>query len=474
MTTASMTTTSEKNTLSMTTTSSTTTTSTTRRGSMTMDERSQEADQVGQEVSSSDAKRDSNMSELPSSPPAMDSPPVDSQTHVIQLPAADNKKKSESVAAVLPVTIVEVGDSDDSSSSKSFHSATAADATTCTGIMTAGTEARIRRRSLCSLPGRFFAFIVSVIRVIVIIVQNLYHVPTYLFFNWVFFYPIYFFHPSLFNSIENFLYNICLYTVGSWSWSGNIQVIECGDDLYRIRNTPTGVAYGSNGNNNCHLSNSQANQNSNHQLNHHNSVNHMMNQTCKDFASNDRVSTLIEIPSSPEKTNTSQAKNDVPSKDPGFNPNRKFNRHESSEWSEKGCESKGRILLLANHQSTCDVPLMFQALASRAKYVLLWVMDFQFKYSHFGLVSCTHGDYFITPKTFVKNELTKHCLSNPDKDLIILFPEGMCSCSLNSLSLFFTQTHLSHSTRQQEAFGTKDCNRVRVMRRKKAGRCFNT
>jgi hypothetical protein len=88
--------------------------------------------------------------------------------------------------------------------------------------------------------------------------------------------------------------------------------------------------------------------------------------------------------------------------------------------------SKGRILLMANHQCTSDVPLMFQAFMAKAKYVLLWVMDYQFKYTNFGVVSVTHGDYFITPKTFVKSELTKHCLSNPDKDLIVLFPEGIC------------------------------------------------
>lgn len=84
-----------------------------------------------------------------------------------------------------------------------------------------------------------------------------------------------------------------------------------------------------------------------------------------------------------------------------------------------------KVLLMANHQSTGDVPLMFQAFSTSNHYILLWIMDHQFKYTNFGVVSATHGDYFIKPRNFVKSELTKHCLNAPEKDMILLFPEGM-------------------------------------------------
>lgn len=312
-------------------------------------------------------------------------------------------------------------------------------------------DQRHDQKRMCCLPYGLcllFSIVYSIIRVFAILVQNLYHVPTYLFFTWVFLYPIYFFRPPLFNWIENWLYSVCLYTVGSWSWFANIQVVECGDDLYRIRESPAGVVYGTGtGNNNRFANSANATQTtspdsptdcrpsdgSQNHLHHHNSVNHMMNQMSKDqhFSSMDRISALIEMPSpvveSGNPTDTCKGMHALTS--PAASPlhaGRKFQRPLSLD-SVAGSDlsSRGRILLMANHQSTSDVPLMFQALVCKAKYVLLWVMDYQFKYTHFGIISGTHGDYFITPKTFVKNELTKHCLSNPDKDLIILFPEGL-------------------------------------------------
>jgi hypothetical protein len=328
------------------------------------------------------------------------------------------------------------------------------------------------RTRMCGVPYGIcliLSILYSTIRVTGILVQNMYHVPTYLFFTWVFLYPIYFFRPSLFNWIENWLYSVCLYTVGSWSWLANIQVVECGDDLYRIRDCPAGVDYGSGGNNNRFSDSTNvtqstvspdspdrrvsdgSNQHVNHNLHHHNSVNHMMNQMSKDhqqYSSIDRISALIEMPSPAvvDNSNTGEqncekgmhALKSHPVSPSPLHVGRKFKRANSLDSDlSSSSSSRGRILLMANHQSTSDVPLMFQAFVARAKYVLLWVMDYQFKYTHFGIISGTHGDYFITPKTFVKNELTKHCLSNPEKDLIILFPEGESHDRRSRVSLRF-------------------------------------
>lgn len=85
-----------------------------------------------------------------------------------------------------------------------------------------------------------------------------------------------------------------------------------------------------------------------------------------------------------------------------------------------------RLLVMANHQSTADVPLMMQAFTSRSEYILLWVMDVVFKWTNFGLVSQTHGDYFINTKAYRPGKLLKHCTGEYAKlkNMLIVFPEG--------------------------------------------------
>ena len=330
--------------------------------------------------------------------------------------------------------------------------------------------------SICSRLLFIVGWMYSVFRLLFVILQNLYHIPTYLFFNWIVFYPIYFFIPKWFLWLENFTYNLCLYTVASWSWMADIQVIECGDDIFALKdelnaaakrekkrllknrkhdnhvkrprdliykekvasevsspvstnssvlspqqqqslgnNNTSSIEEGHLGNNSLPRSQNTAIHSSIHSLNAKNSEN-MQNRTSTtliDVASLDRTRDCLDSHPNDKGKVYSSKKLSSP-----------LTPSSSSVSILSSMPSNGRVLLMANHQCTSDVPLMFQSLMSRAKYVLLWVMDFQFKYTNFGVVSGTHGDYFITPKTFVKSELTKHCLSNPDKDLIILFPEG--------------------------------------------------
>lgn len=59
-------------------------------------------------------------------------------------------------------------------------------------------------------------------------------------------------------------------------------------------------------------------------------------------------------------------------------------------------------------------------------------------------VSATHGDYFIKAKFFKKSELTKHCSKFPDKELIILFPEGLLLfCHISRVHTMFIRRVLS-------------------------------
>ena len=90
-------------------------------------------------------------------------------------------------------------------------------------------------------------------------------------------------------------------------------------------------------------------------------------------------------------------------------------------------DPNARLLIIANHQSTADVPLMMQAFTSKSEYNLLWVMDSVFKWTNFGLVSQTHGDFFLNTKAYKNGALLKHCIKSYArlKNLVVLFPEGL-------------------------------------------------
>ena len=54
-------------------------------------------------------------------------------------------------------------------------------------------------------------------------------------------------------------------------------------------------------------------------------------------------------------------------------------------------------LMMVNHQSTADVPVMMYALQNKGNVLnnLMWIQDVMFKYASFGWVSYIHGDFFI-------------------------------------------------------------------------------
>lgn len=56
-----------------------------------------------------------------------------------------------------------------------------------------------------------------------------------------------------------------------------------------------------------------------------------------------------------------------------------------------------RTLILVNHQSTADVPLMMTTFSSKPGVLpnIMWIMDRVFKYTNFGIVSLIHEDFFI-------------------------------------------------------------------------------
>lgn len=62
------------------------------------------------------------------------------------------------------------------------------------------------------------------------------------------------------------------------------------------------------------------------------------------------------------------------------------------------CQMKNtRTLLIANHQSTADVPLLMACFSAKPDVLpnIMWIMDRVFKFTNFGVVSVLHQDFFV-------------------------------------------------------------------------------
>lgn len=57
-----------------------------------------------------------------------------------------------------------------------------------------------------------------------------------------------------------------------------------------------------------------------------------------------------------------------------------------------------RTMVIANHQSTADVPLMMASFNAKPNILpnIMWIMERLFKYTNFGIVSLIHQDFFIS------------------------------------------------------------------------------
>lgn len=70
-----------------------------------------------------------------------------------------------------------------------------------------------------------------------------------------------------------------------------------------------------------------------------------------------------------------------------------------------------RTLVIANHQSTGDVPILMTTFNTKPNVLpnLMWIMDRVFKFTNFGIVSVLHQDFFIvsvSAKFLLKNAYT--------------------------------------------------------------------
>ncbi|VDM97041.1 unnamed protein product [Thelazia callipaeda] len=109
-----------------------------------------------------------------------------------------------------------------------------------------------------------------------------------------------------------------------------------------------------------------------------------------------------------------------------------YDVYEYGDDVEKFCVNE-RIILMCNHQSTADVPVLMTILQSKgvASRKTLWLMDVMFRWTPFGIIGQMHGDYFIRQgKATREKELIRlkdhlrKVFWDRDRHWVILFPEG--------------------------------------------------
>lgn len=301
-------------------------------------------------------------------------------------------------------------------------------------------------------------FMYGIIRFIGIIVQNIYCVSSYLVLSWIALFPISWIRSDLYSRAENYLYNSLLFIVSSWSMAAGIAVVETGDDFKHLIEEPdtqmnkdASLTRQSNGhsggikdhiyrskcNSKLKLENNEAKQSiiNSSDIGRKLSVNQSSNRTTLNKNKNDlnRTNDKGTTTSCPKNSINNNNENsfckelkacgDARSQDEMNNTSRNdLNKPISS--SLRSIQKKPRILLLCNHISTADVPLIMQSFSTLINPYILWVLDAQFKPTNFGLVCISHGDFFITKDSFTDGSLRDQVLKHPDRNLLVLFPEG--------------------------------------------------
>lgn len=266
-------------------------------------------------------------------------------------------------------------------------------------------------------------FVYGIVRFIGIVIQNIYCVSSYLVLSWILLLPIGWVRSDLYSRAENYLYNSLLFIVSSWSMAAGATIVEAGEEFKHLIEEPQDLKTQNNELTN-HVYNRKKEQKSIPAKIRYSdtskSVNSCFNQ------SGDAITILNEAKNDLKRTNNCDATPTCPTRiNNNNNNNEKFIRNLSNDIEpRKNYQKKPRILLLCNHISTADVPLMMQAFSTLTNQSLLWVLDAQFKPTNFGLVCMSHGDFFIAKDSFTDGSLRDQVLKHPDRNLLVLFPEG--------------------------------------------------
>lgn len=97
------------------------------------------------------------------------------------------------------------------------------------------------------------------------------------------------------------------------------------------------------------------------------------------------------------------------------------------------CSFDDRTLIICNHQSTADVPMLMATFNPKEGVLpnIMWIMDRVFKFTNFGIVSVIHEDFFILSGRdcreeaimYLKDHLRESYIPR-NRKLMVLFPEG--------------------------------------------------
>lgn len=301
-------------------------------------------------------------------------------------------------------------------------------------------------------------FAYGIVRFLGIIIQNIYCVSSYLVLSWIILFPISWIRSDLYSKAENYLYNSLLFIVSSWSLAAGANVVESGDEYKHLIEEPDKYLA------NCEAATILSKANGHH-LETTNTTKQKSNVQPMQSGLNTNGVTGKELiinnlkKSGDRSTNCFEtdlkSSNDLlvkPKSATVFNNNninnnnnnnneKNFTRESNSGSISNECRTatsvkpmapmnlaighkKPRVLMLCNHISTADVPLIMQSFSTLTNQSLLWVLDAAFKPTNFGLVCSSHGDFFIAKDSFNDGSLRDQVLKHPDRNLLVLFPEG--------------------------------------------------
>ncbi|KAK9693262.1 Acyltransferase C-terminus [Popillia japonica] len=226
----------------------------------------------------------------------------------------------------------------------------------------------------------------AIFRLCFILLNNAYCIPTYVMWM-ILLSPIRKINPDAFWRIEGYFFHWLLAMVSMWSWSAGYDVVEVGDDIADCIDDKTLVI-------------------ANHQ-------------------------STADVPFLMACFNT--RKNILPNLMWIMDRLFKFTNFVVEVGDDIADCIDDKTLVIANHQSTADVPFLMACFNTRKNILpnLMWIMDRLFKFTNFGIVSVIHQDFFIMSGKANREKslqaLITHIIESyipRNRRWMVLFPEG--------------------------------------------------
>lgn len=251
----------------------------------------------------------------------------------------------------------------------------------------------------------------GLLRFLGIIIQNVYCVSSYLVLTWIILLPISWIRHDLYSKLENYLYNSLLFIVSSWSIAAGASVVETGEEYRHLIEDHDTELLGCELQDSCSPSKSIAtgdhfiekktmsqddtcsSPNETSERSSNVSEKLIPKQTTQDSIERkyENNTKSVDLKGIKQDTLLDRSETDLSdnSRISGINTNlvNGISRKNGplptlqDNWplSETSCDSKQspRILILCNHISTADVPLMIQSFSTLTRQSLLWVLDAQ-------------------------------------------------------------------------------------------------